>query len=69
VLTKIVPGPCPPEGASYVTAIWPDGPTAMSPKLPPLDPGADWAGPNAPTFAAPSPLTAAPRAEIPSPSW
>ena len=41
MLTKIVAGPCPFEGDSYATAIWSDGPTAMSPKLPPLEPVED----------------------------
>src|SRR6266516_325082 len=60
VFTKIVEGPWPPVLFWYVTMTCPDGPMAMSPKLPPLELVASWGVEKAPTV--PRPLTAAPLA-------
>src|SRR6476660_9646551 len=59
IATWIVEGAEPPEGVWYVTATRPLGPTAISPKLPFVEPGTDSARPNAPRV--PKAVAVAPR--------
>src|SRR5581483_1386192 len=68
VLTMRFAGPAPPLGLSHTCTTAPFGAIAISPKLQPAVPGIFWSGPKAPMFAAPKPVTAAPRATI-EPAW
>src|SRR5574341_90747 len=64
VLTRIVAGPSPPVGVWQACTTAPPGEMAISPKLQLAVFGMFCIGPNAPTLAAPRPVTAAPRATI-----